>query len=261
LFWYEEGQAIVTAPSADVHDAADLIGARIAVPALSARTPQLQRPVALHGFAGVLGRIGKTLDAVDVVEVPNGDQPLADFWSGTTAERPIPTLDALAAGAADAAYVVGPKAREYTTARGLTVALELDPLPGRQWRVNLGTPRALTVDQQTLDENPELVVDYLVRLLRASDWAAAHPAEFYDWFAAATGSSASTVRAIGSIEHPGSLRVQLTDELKHLYGLQKAFLVENGFIAGDFDLDAWADPAPLAEAYRRYQPGSEVPQA
>jgi hypothetical protein len=60
-----------------------------------------------------------------------------------------------------------------------------------------------------------------------------------------------------AFQAPGDVRTTsplMTQRIDNLYGLPKAFLVENGFVAGAFDPEDWADPAPLSEAYQRYQP-------
>lgn len=252
LVWLEEGQALIARRDHGIASAADLAGRRAAVPALSQRTPQLQRPVALHGFSGALASAGLPLSAVELVEVEHGDVPLENFWRRDAAEpRNYPTIDAVANGAADVAYIVGPAAREHALASDLDVAIDLDRLARREWRVNLGTPRALTVDQATLDENFDLVVGYIERLLRAADWAEHNHSEYHEWYAARAGASVETVAQIQGIENPGSIRVELSDELARLYDRQKAFLLEFGFIERDFDLNAWIDPAPLAVAQAR----------
>jgi ABC-type nitrate/sulfonate/bicarbonate transport system substrate-binding protein len=237
LVLLEEGQAIIAPRGHGIRGAADLAGRRAAIPALSRRAPQLQRPVALHGFSGAL----------------------ENFWRRSAVEpRHYPTVDAVANGTADAAYIVGPAAREYALASGLEIALDLDRLARREWRVNLGTPRALTVDQATLDENFDLVVDYVHRLLQAADWAERNPSKYYEWYAARAGASVETVAEIQGIEVPGSIRLELSDELAQLYDRQKAFLLEFGFIEQDFDLNAWIDPAPLAAAQARLGVTSSV---
>jgi len=259
LVWLEEGQAIIGPRGHGIRGAADLAGRRAAIPAPSERAPQLQRPVALEGFSGALASAGLALSAVELVEVEHGDVPLENFWRRSAVEpRHYPTIDAVADGRADAAYIVGPAAREYALASGLEIALDLDRLARREWRVNLGTPRALTVDQATLDENFDLVVSYVQSLLAAADWAQRNPSDYHEWYAARAGASVETVAGIQGIESPGSLRLELSDKLAALYDRQKAFLLEFGFIEHDFDLGAWIDPAPLAAAQARLGVTSSV---
>jgi ABC-type nitrate/sulfonate/bicarbonate transport system substrate-binding protein len=91
----------------------------------------------------------------------------------------------------------------------------------------------------------------LARTLAAGDWAETHAAEVASYVA----------REVRSAEHwverayPGGLHRQLAIGLdpQALAALAdfKQFLFKWGFVATDFDFDAWVDPAPLAAALER----------
>ncbi|MEH1013101.1 hypothetical protein V6U90_08310 [Micromonospora sp. CPCC 206060] len=246
LTWIEEGQAIVTRTDAGIAGPGDLRGRRVAVPAARRREPQLARPVAMHGFTGALALAGLTLDDVHLVEVDSGAGDLRDFWRRQRLLPAQPAVDAVADGRADAAYLVGPAAAEYAARLGLVVAIDLDRAGDRRYRVNLGTPRAITVDQSTLDTQPDLVVAYLARLIRAADHAAHNRAEFVAAIAAQTGAQIASVEAVyGAGAGRGDLRPRLDADLLDRYDQQKNFLLRHGFIDRDFDLYAWAAPEPL----------------
>ncbi|MEV0607877.1 hypothetical protein AB0I61_16095 [Polymorphospora rubra] len=244
LTWIEEGQVILARPDSGITGPADLRGLRAAVPAARVRQPQLQRPVALHGLTGALALAGLDLDAVELVEVGSGEAPVDAFWRGRGAPA-HPAIDAVADGRADIAYAVGPVAADHAARLGLVTVIDLDAYPDRTTRVNLGSPRALTVDQSTLDDHPQLVVDYLTRLLRAADRARADNVGLVASIVAQSGASPSAVRAIYGPHADTDLRPRLTDELLGLYRRQKDFLLRHGFIHTDFDVHAWADPEPL----------------
>lgn len=235
LVWLEEGQFIAARPGFPLTNAAQLAEARVAVPALRLREPQLQRPVSLAGLTGVLGSADLSLDDVELVDIAVEPVPLEVFWRDAPRETsPFPELDALTEGLADVAYGVGPAAREYARAQGLSIALEIDSITQPEQRVNLGTPRALTVDQETLDSSLDDIVDYLARLLEAAD------------------ASEATVSArVGTGTLGSSLRPRLDPAVVALYRAQHDFLLSQGFIEGPVDFDEWIDPEPLRLALAR----------
>jgi len=120
---------------------------------------------------------------------------------------------------------------------------------------NNGTPRPLTVDARLLRERPDLVERVLARTLDTGEWAQAHADDVARYVARETRSAEHWVERA----YPGGLHRQLTIGLDQeaLVALAdfKQFLFKWGFIASDFDFDAWVDPAPLRAALaRRHAP-------
>ncbi|MFJ5921668.1 ABC transporter substrate-binding protein [Kitasatospora sp. NPDC092948] len=237
LTWIEERQTILVREGSGIASAAQLRGRRLAVP----RHPiaiDFWRAMALAGHHGALASAQLTFDDVELTEVAakaGGDQ-----W---TAE-----LAALQDGRVDAVYVKGALAAEAARRFGAVPAVELDALPDRRHRVNNGTPRPITVHQQLLDENPELVARFVAVLLRAADWAAGQPEEVARILGAETG--AGPVGVAGAYAGRGhrTLHLDLSAERLELLAQQEGFLHAHGFLPSRVDVQAWADPAPLAAA-------------
>ncbi|MFD4689726.1 ABC transporter substrate-binding protein [Streptomyces sp. NPDC058463] len=237
LTWIEERQAVLVAPGSGIRGAGALRGLRLAVPSHTLAI-DFWRAMALRGFEGALGSAGLTLEDAALVDVP------ADAHHGQWAAE----LDALRRGDVDAVYVKGALAVEAARRTGAEVAVELDELPDRRFRVNNGTPRPITVHQQLLDDHPGLVDRFLAVLLRAADWATGQPAEVDRILGAETGAGAD---GVAGAYRPGThltLHPDLSAERLGLLAEQETALRAHGFLPEPVDVTAWADPAPLRRA-------------
>ncbi|MFD5874768.1 ABC transporter substrate-binding protein [Streptomyces sp. NPDC060322] len=237
LTWIEERQAVLVAPGSGIRGAHALRGLRLAVPSHSLAI-DFWRAMALRGFEGALASAGLTLDDAVPVDVP------ADAHDGQWAAE----IAALRRGDVDAVYVKGAVAVEAARRAGAEVAVELDELPDRRFRVNNGTPRPITVHQRLLDDHPDLVDRFLAVLLRAADWAAGHPADVDRILGAETGAGAD---GVAGAYRPGThltLHPDLSAERLALLAEQEAGLRAHGFLPEPVDIAAWADPEPLNRA-------------
>lgn len=265
LTWIDEWQAILVRPNSGITEPGHLKGKRLAVPtwadhpiASHARGSSIGRGMSLHGYKGALASAGLTFDDVTLVEFDTGFGR-RDVTPGNTRDiralRGIWALEAVAEGKADAVYVKGASSVDAAKALGLTVAVNLDLLPDRRFRVNNGTPRPITVHQDFLDDHFDSLVRFLEQTLRAADWAAGNLAEVQKVLATETGGSPEAVtEAYGSTFHT-SLHPTLSQDRLALFDQQKAFLGLHGFLERDFDLESWVDPRPLEEARRRIARG------
>ncbi|MNJ94468.1 2'-hydroxybiphenyl-2-sulfinate desulfinase [compost metagenome] len=254
LTWIEERQAIIVRPDSGITEARHLQGKRIALPAFSelpiashVRGSSIARGMTLAGVKGVLASGGLSLEDVHFVEVEDrlrSDQgrDLQGLWSG---------LSHLAAGRVDAVYVKGAAAVDAARRLGVVVGIDIDKIPDRRFHVNNGTPRPITVHQDLLDNNFELVVRFLTQTLKAADWAAGNLDGVRKVLEQETRGSADAVTDAYRDGFHQSLHPDLSDERLALFLQQKNFLLLHGFLDADFDLDAWVDPRPLAEAYKR----------
>ncbi|BAJ32050.1 MULTISPECIES: ABC transporter substrate-binding protein [Kitasatospora] len=237
LTWIEERQAILARADSGITSAGQLRGLRLAVP----RHPiaiDFWRAMALAGHHGALASAGlgwEDVESVDVEAAPGGGQ-----WEAE--------LAALADGRVDAVYVKGALAVEAARRHGAVPAVELDALPDRRHRVNNGTPRPITVHQQLLDEQPELVARFLAVLLRAADWAADRPEDVARILGAETGAGPEGVAGAYAAGSHRTLHPDLSADRLELLARQEEFLHAHGFLADRVDVHAWADPAPLAAA-------------
>ena len=258
LTWIEESQLILTRPDSGIETAADLKGRRLALPGWSrndipshVRGTSIARGMSLAGYKGALASAGLTLDDVELVEtedrlrnVGGAGRDLGPRRSGVGRLWPI---QALVAGDVDAIYVKGAAALDQAREAGLVVAIDLDALPDRRFRVNNGTPRPITVHQSLLDDHFDLLVRFLAVTLRAADWIAAAPDRLREILEFETDGSAASVDRAYRLLHEG-LRPTLDDERLALFDLQKKFLFTHGFLDADFALADWVDPRPLEAA-------------
>jgi ABC-type nitrate/sulfonate/bicarbonate transport system substrate-binding protein len=250
LTWIDEWQTILVRPDSAIHGAADLAGARVALPAWAAtRAASFPRAMSLHGTKHALALGGLTLDDVTFVEIPTTTTPGARW--GRDRSDSLFGIDALLDGRVDAVYVKGAPSAQSALEHGLRVAVDLDAHPDKRFRVNNGTPRPLTVHERILDERPDLVVKFLIETLRAADWAADNLDAVRKVLQDETFAGPEGVEAAYRNDFHTSLHPDLSDERVELFARQKEFLQVHGFLIADFELEEWIDRTPLREAHSR----------
>lgn len=251
LTWIDEGQSIIVRADSGIRSAADLKGKRLALPVLrpldileNRRGRSITRWGSLHGYKGALESAGLSLDDAQLVEVGGGGDAAAGNFGGWSA-----SLEAVAAGLVDGAYVKGAAAQDGARRLGLTVGVDLDKLPERRFRVNNGTPRPITVHQHFLTNHFDLLVRFLAQTLRAAEWAKSNLGPLQEILQAETGASAEGVAAAYRDGFHLSLAPDLSDERVGLFRRQKNFQLTYGVLDRDFDFDAWIDRRPLEAAH------------
>jgi ABC-type nitrate/sulfonate/bicarbonate transport system substrate-binding protein len=189
------------------------------------------------------------LDDVTLVDVPagNGDGGLAQQWD--------PDFEALARGEVDAVYAKGAAAVDAGHRYGTKILVDLDDDVAAEFHVNNGTPRPITVHQSLLDRRPELVERFLAVLLRSARWGTENPQDMNKVLAEETG--ADIEGAVGAYRATSLAGFEPTLSADRVSALtqQKDFLLAHGFLAGDFDVEAWADEKPLLAAHQRVDLG------
>lgn len=260
LTWSEESQLILTRQDTGIRGAADLKGRRLALPGWTAnpiaehvRGTSIARGMSLAGYRGALASAGLALDDVTLVETPDrlrniggSGRDLGGRRGGVGRLWPIA---ALVAGEVDAIYVKGASALDQARENGLVVAIDLDALPDRRFRVNNGTPRPITVHRSLIDDHFDHLARFLAVTLRAADRIAETPDSVRDILEFETEGSATAVDRAYAGLHEG-LHPTLDQERLALFDQQKRFLFTYGFLDADFALADWIDPRPL-EAARR----------
>jgi len=259
LTWIDEGQAILVRPDSGITEPRHLKGKRLVLPSYTdhpipehQRGSSIARGMSQHGYKGVLAVAGLTFDDVTFVEV----ESRRTVRSGTRGQRRDPNsslwaFDALAAGEVDAIYVKGSAAVDAARAHGVVVGIDIDRLPERQFRVNNGTPRPITVHQSLIDDHFDLLVRFLEQTLRAAEWAKDNLAGVHKVLESETGGSDTAVATAYRDGFHQTLHPDLSEERLALFDQQKKFLWLHGFLEHDFDLAQWADPRPLEEAWKR----------
>jgi ABC-type nitrate/sulfonate/bicarbonate transport system substrate-binding protein len=254
LTWIDEWQSILVRPGSGISSPADLAGKRLALPRwASTRAESFPRAMALHGFKNVLAAAGLTLDDATLVDVSSPDGSVgsrAGSESRAGSAGAFAGLERLAAGDVDAVYVKGAQSAERAAELGLVVGVSLDDLPDPRLRVNNGTPRPITVHEDLLLERPDIVTRFLVRTLRAADWASTHLDEVREILGRETRSGADGVRTAYREGFHTSLHPDLSPARLALLDQQKTFLRTYGFADADVDVEAWAAHEPLDQALR-----------
>ncbi|NIJ20248.1 ABC-type nitrate/sulfonate/bicarbonate transport system substrate-binding protein [Sphingomonas naasensis] len=259
LTWIEESQRILTRTDTGIAAAADLKGRRLALPGWArndipshVRGTSIARGMSLAGYRGALASAGLTLDDVELVEIPDrlGDIGGSGRDSGPRRaglNKRLWPIEALVSGQVDAIYVKGASALDGAREAGLCVAIDLDALPDRRFRVNNGTPRPITVHQHMLDKHFDVLVRFLAVTLRAAEWIRAEPDKLRAILEFETEGSAGAVDQAYRHLHEG-LQPTLDPERLSLLEQQKKFLFTHGFLDSDFALADWIDPRPLEAA-------------
>lgn len=242
ISWVDEFQSIVARADGEIRNLADLKGKRLAVPLYEGITIDFQRGANFHGLANGLALAGLTRNDVTFVDIviPEGQRQA----SGTA------EIEALFDGRVDVVFLRQSSGltlfREHRETLRELVRLTDEPNPLH--RINNGTPRPVTVHRSFLDQHRDIVVRYLGALLRAAEWAEANPAGALEALTREDGRSTSEIIAATFPRYATSLRPRLTQDYIDGLAAQKDFLLEWGFLAKDFDIAAWIDHGPLAEA-------------
>lgn len=251
LNWVDESQVILALPGSGITRPEHLKGRRIALP-VHQNSIDHGRASALRGIHVTLEVGGLTPADVAFVDIEAGGGTPGQGWANSSDPAPrqrgggySPVVQALKEGRVDAIFTKGARGLETAAEHGLTIVYDVRSHPIASVRSNNGAPRPITVDAALIQERPDLVDRFLARIVRISDWAAAHPAETVAYIARESGSTDEWVRkAYGNDVH---LRQGTDLEPESIAALSgyKDFLFKNGFIGKDFSVTAWIDPAPL----------------
>jgi ABC-type nitrate/sulfonate/bicarbonate transport system substrate-binding protein len=250
LTWIDERQVIVGRSDERIGSPAGLKGKRIGVPLRRHGAVDVFRGMALQGFSGALASVGLSLDDAILVDVPAGTS------RGSLAQQWDPEFEALTGGDVDAIYGKGAVAVDAGHRYGTKVLVDLDEDVAAEFRVNNGTPRPITAHQSLLDSRPDHVERFLAVLLRAARWGTENPQEVNKVLAEETGAdiqgAAGAYRATSLAGFEPTLSADRVSALTQ----QKDFLLAHGFLAGDFDVEAWVDEKPLVAAHHRVDLGN-----
>jgi len=251
LNWIDESQVVLSRPDSGILAPHDLKGRRIGLP-LHDISIDHGRASALRGVLVTLEQGGLSRKDVELVDIAIPRAPVSAGWGGGgRGGGGYTRLDqALQSGEVDAIFVKGARGLQAAHERGAHIVYDIRHHPDPKVRANNGAPRPITVDAALLRNRRDLVVRFLTRIVKVADWAAEHKSETVAYIAKESGSTDEWVlKAYGADAHLH----QGTDldpvAIAALDGY-KNFLFENGFLAANFDIGAWIDPAPLAEVRR-----------
>jgi ABC-type nitrate/sulfonate/bicarbonate transport system substrate-binding protein len=237
ITWLDEYQAIVTFPSSPVRELGDLAGRRVSAPSSASAIVDVARASTLRGFEQALGTVGLRLEDVHVVDAPR--EPMTGPTSDGRGEHFDAELELLAAGEVDAVWLKGAGGVAAVRKRGLAEVFRIDLHPDPLVRVNNGTPRALTVRQELIDERPELVRTYL-RTLLDGPWRVRDRRHLWEALSSETHESVEDAEIAYRRVAPDSLVPSLREPRVRALQHQADFLFDHGFIPNRVDVDSWA---------------------
>lgn len=248
ITWVDEEQQVFVRGDSDIQTVADLRGRKLGIVRKAASDlVDVGRAEGLRGLLTALELGGVPRDSVEFVDIAGPEWDLKEVSKTREDRHALPTL-ALLNGTVDAIFIKGAGSAR-ALAQGLRPIININEQEDPLLRLSAGSPRPITVDRQTLIDSPQIVVRYLAVLLKTYEWAKDHPQDVVTTIAAETGTDADSVLlAFGE-----KLHLAFEPKLSELYveGLrrQKDFLLAEGFIKQDFDIDSWIAPGPLQQAW------------
>lgn len=249
ITWTDEFQAIITLPETGIKTTQDLIGRRFGIARRPAGIVDFMAATALKGLTSALSLEGLSTAAVDIVDIALPDTVLdgrdgPQLYGLKNRQAYGPEIAALLRGEVDAIYVKGTSGIAVANLFATHTVVEFGFHPDPKIRINSGSPRVLTVDERLAEDRPDLVGKLIATLQRASDWAEAHPDDVRRFVAREVGASEEVVAAANGPDLHRHLGIGLQPELIEAIGHYKDFLFDNGFLAANFDIDAWVDRRP-----------------
>jgi ABC-type nitrate/sulfonate/bicarbonate transport system substrate-binding protein len=254
LSWTDEFQAIIALPRSGLDHVRQLRGRRIGIPRHDTRIDH-SRAAALRAFSVMLAREGLSFADVAVVDLLDHQVPSATrdgtviaTGNGRRGRYTYTSeVHALARGEVDAVYVKDAGGAQATHLLGASVIGNVGFHPDPLVRVNNCTPRPLTVSKFLLDHHPKLVRSLLTQVVKAGEWACAHPQATVTLVARETSWAEGWVRhAYGGNLHQ-HLRLDLSPSWISGLDTYKNFLAAHGFLAQNFDIHDWVDHEPLRD--------------
>ncbi|MFN8761208.1 MAG: ABC transporter substrate-binding protein [Burkholderiales bacterium] len=257
LVWLPQYQSILSLPDTGLRTAADLKGARLALPRRVNEKIDFWRASALQGYAQTLASVGLTLDDVTLVDLPIDEPYIRDvaqsdsgplFDARQFARSVRAEAFALIRGEVDALYNYGASGPALQEFLGAQTVVDIAHHPDQRVAINNGTPTVLTVSGRLVREQPDLVARYLLQVLRAARWAHQHPTEAAPLVAQEVSVATEWVGAAFDDSLYEALFPSLAPPLVDALKVRKEFLLRHGFLRRDFSVDEWIDPHPLQRA-------------
>jgi ABC-type nitrate/sulfonate/bicarbonate transport system substrate-binding protein len=254
LSWVDESQLVITRADSGIHAVRDLRGRRIGLPSRPYEMIDIFRATALRGVLNVLKSENLALGEVELVDIVAARVPVSDpSRSPAPADRALAPMlwndyaaecAALLRGDVDAIYVKGAQGLEAAHVIRARTVVDIGFHPDPLLRNNNGTPRPLTVNATVLEQHPDLVAGFLQLVAQAGDWARSHPDETVRYVSQETASPEEWVHLAYGDKLHRHLGIDLHPQSINALAVFKDFLLEWGFLARDFDVWDWIDPAP-----------------
>ncbi len=263
LSWHDRTAAIYALPASGIATPGDLRGKRFAVPRRHNDSIDWWQATVLTGYRIALQAAGIAEDEVTFVNVDIAREFVADATPGDQAGKSLwgaqsqfgvqrEEVAALYRGEVDVLYsdaALSALMRAFTGVRPVIdlSAPEDRPLPGQ------GFPTILTVSGGLLEQRPDLVERWLVRLLDAQVWGEAHEGDAKRIFGQDTGLPEDFVDAGYSPRVHRQLDVSLAPNRIAALVAKYDHLAATGFIDQPIDFDEFIDHRPLRAATEQHR--------
>jgi ABC-type nitrate/sulfonate/bicarbonate transport system substrate-binding protein len=260
LSWADEVQLILTLQDSGIKTPKDLRGRRFGLPKWENVQIDFSRAQAVRGLENAL-----RLDGLEVSDVETVDYVITAGQSDAPAERVGGTqifggrrsggqareLVGLLRGEVDAIFLKGASAAHLANLFGLHTVIDTGSHPEPLIRANNGTPRTLTVDRNLTDNHFDAAVRIVEQVIRAEEWAWAHPEETRQFLARESNSSEFWVTAAYGTDAHLRLRTNLNEA--SITALQDFahFLHRWKFIPNAVDVRDWIDARALEAVLTR----------
>ncbi|TFW72270.1 ABC transporter substrate-binding protein [Methylotenera oryzisoli] len=253
LSWADEAQLILTTPNSGIRNVKDLKGRKFGLPKWVNVQIDFVRAQALRGLENALSLDGLAVSDVEIVDYEIGigysDAPAkksadGSYIFGSQSGSRNDELIGLLRGEVDAIFLKGASAVALASQLNLVTVIDTGAHPEPLIRANNGTPRTLSVDTHLIENHFDAAERIVEQVLRAEDWAHAHPDETRRFLAKETNSSEYWVSvAYGTDAH---LRLQTDFAQTSIDGLQDFvnFLHRWEFIPQPFNVNDWIDTRP-----------------
>lgn len=257
--WVDEYQSIVAMPSSGMEKVQDLKGRRLGVPRRVNDMVDYWRAMCLRAYLSALDVANLSRDEVEFVDLPieesyiGSDEPSRSgtLWSGGhRARRQQAEAFALIRGDVDAIYTAGAPGAQLTAFLGARTVFDLGGHPDPLIRTNNQVPTILTVSGELLEDRPDIVDQYVTTLIDAAEWAEGNLQSVRRIVANDVGATEEWVAAAYAPDFHARLAPNLRPECIEALKRQKNFLVLEGFVAHDFEVEEWLDPGPLTRCGR-----------
>lgn len=249
------GGSILVRQNADIHRVADLAGKKFGLyRSLNKYKVDWWRATGHRGLDLALNLAGLSKRDIQVVDIETQEQAVggarrpSELWSDSRrAEIAFtPEVKALAEGKVDAVYTSEGRALRLQRTGAFKVIEDFSRYP--DWTLQVAnSPYAITVNADFAQKNRDIIVAFLRATVRAGHWANANRDAAASILARVTyyptiEDIATAIRHVDFVPNLSPLNLAAVD-------VQKAFLVQEGYIQNDFAVADWADASFLEEAH------------
>jgi sulfonate transport system substrate-binding protein len=259
LTWVRDSLVFLVHADSDIQRFTDLSGRRCSLPRHPRILTDFMRANTERGFVCALAEHGMTEADVQFVDtvVDEDFKAVANPAAGAARQRYESAmfdaeLAALLAGRVDVIFAKNGQGARLLRLHAGKIRPIYDLLDARdEDHIINGNPRIVTISRNTLNEAPEIAIRYAQGLLRGAAWAAAHKRETTEIWAAEMGLEVADVANTYRGDYHQTVWPSLSDAMRHRLRVQIAFLRARGYLEAGLDIEAWAAPEILAQAYAR----------